>query len=266
VCVSKTCCRMDSWLSSYQARIGLERLEKLEHIQRAHLQSIPFENLSILAGEAIQLTPQHLLDKLVHRKRGGYCFEQNSFMAESLRRLGYEVTTLAARVRRGVTELRPHTHMLLSVRDQGQDFLVDVGFGGEGPAAPLPLCEGSWPAATGVEHSLRREDDLWVLACRHDGGMWLDLYAFEDRPHHAVDYLMYNHFTETFPGSLFVNSMLVSLHLADGYQVLFDGSLKLRQAGRTRLQRLANRSEVEASLARDFNIEVPPLKSCPISA
>lgn len=256
---------MDPWLSAYQSRIGLDKLDTLHNIQRAHLQTIPFENLSILSGQPVQLAAEQLFHKLVGQKRGGYCFEQNSFFAETLRRLGYSVTTLAARVRRGVTELRPHTHMLLKVHEDGQSWLVDVGFGGEGPSRPLPLQEGSWTGVTGVEHSLRREDDLWVLQCRHDGGMWLDLYAFDERAHHPVDYVMYNHFTETFPSSLFVNSMLVALHLPDGYKVLFDGSYKHRDAGRTQLKRLTTPADVTATLVREFGLDVPPLRKCPIS-
>lgn len=262
---------MDTWLEAYRRRLGLDTLdgggnELLARVQRAHLQSIPFENLTVLAGQSPDLTPEALFEKMVRGRRGGYCFEQNSLGAEMLRRLGYSVQTLAARVRRGVSDLRPHTHMLLKVASEGEFWLVDCGFGGEGPAAPLPLREGSWEHLPGVEHGLRREGDLWVLQCRHDHGSWLDLYAFDERVHHPVDYVMYNHFTATFPQSLFVNSMLVALHRADGYSILFDGCLRRREGRETRLSRLRSRDEVEQTLREQFGLDVPTLLSCPLGA
>jgi N-hydroxyarylamine O-acetyltransferase len=250
-------------MQDYWKRVGLSGPCPLPLLVQAHLRHIPFENLSILAGQSISLDPASLWSKLVQGRRGGYCFEQNGLMESVLQRLGYAVTPLAARVRRGVTEVRPHTHKLLRVQDQGQEFLVDVGFGGEGPSAPLPWREGAWELQPGVIHRLRQEDELWVLQCQHDGGLWLDLYATDNRPRYPADFEMYNHYTSTHPRSLFVNSMLVSLHTESGYRILFDGSLKEREARRTRLHRLHSEAEVRATLEERFGLLAPPVMRCP---
>jgi len=251
-------------MQDYFERIGLSGPSDLEHLQRAHLQHIPFENLSVLAGQPVRLDRQSLWAKLVTQRRGGYCFEQNGLFEIVLKELGYPVVPLAARVRRGVSGVTAHTHKLLRVTNQGEEFLVDVGFGGEGPSAPLPWREGAWELQPGVVHRLMREGELWVLQCQHDGGQWLDFYATDSRPHYPADYEMYNYFTSTHPSSLFVNSMLVSLQGPEGYRILFDGLLRRRESGQTHLHRFQSPSEVLACLKADFGLEPPAGMRCPM--
>src|SRR6516225_6723599 len=117
-------------LDSYLARVqyaGVLRAsaEVLRELHLAHATHIPFENLDILLGRPIRLDLESLQAKLVHGKRGGYCFEQNLLFAAVLERLGFSVTCLAARVRLGTTRLLPRTHMLLKVDVDGGSWLVD---------------------------------------------------------------------------------------------------------------------------------------------
>lgn len=239
-------------IEEYLRRIGHAKAPDLSELVSAHLRHIPFENLSVLAGQPVLLDDQSLVDKLVRQQRGGYCFEHNTLFQRILERLGYELTPLQARVRRGVREVRPFTHKLLRVRHHDQDYLVDVGFGGEGPSRPLP-----WGSVQefqpGVKHRLIQEGDLWVLQNQYDGEDWVDLYATDNRRAEHVDYEMANWFTSTHPGSLFVNSLLVGLHHVGGYKILFDTSLRVRHEGVTTV------TEVEpvAALKDHFNL-IPP--------
>jgi len=90
-------------LDAYLARIGAARPTRadaaaLRELQLRHLLAVPFENLSIHLGEPIVLEPAALLDKLVRRRRGGFCYELNGAFADLLSTLGFGVTLLAARV------------------------------------------------------------------------------------------------------------------------------------------------------------------------
>jgi N-hydroxyarylamine O-acetyltransferase len=58
--------------------------------------SVPFENLSIHAGEPIVLDEAALFGKIVDAKRGGFCYECNGLFAGLLGELGFEVTILSA--------------------------------------------------------------------------------------------------------------------------------------------------------------------------
>src|SRR5687768_9467525 len=70
----------------------------LRDLQVAHLQTVPFENLSIHSAEPIILNDEALFEKIVLRRRGGFCYELNGLFAALLRKLGFEVVMLSAGV------------------------------------------------------------------------------------------------------------------------------------------------------------------------
>ncbi|HET8715978.1 MAG TPA: arylamine N-acetyltransferase, partial [Holophagaceae bacterium] len=131
-------------LEAYLARIGYAGglspdLPTLTALHEAHALAVPFENLAIQMGEGVRIDLASLQDKLVRRRRGGYCFEQNGLFLAVLRALGFAVDPFEARVRFGTDAVLPRTHMLLRVRLPEGDFLADVGFGGQGVRRPVPL-------------------------------------------------------------------------------------------------------------------------------
>lgn len=205
-------------LDAYFARIGysggLSRdRATLGGLQYAHATTIPFENLDIHLGRPIRVDAGSVFAKLVHSKRGGYCFEHNTLFAEVLASLGFPVTRLAARVRRAVEPgvVRPRTHLLLEVVADGERWISDVGYGGPGPLRPIPLVGGTVVSDGGWAHRLVREEPrTWVLQV-HQGGSWADLYVFSEEPQHPVDIEMANYFTSTHPLSRFVHTITAQL-------------------------------------------------------
>lgn len=112
-------------VDAYLARFGASADMSIAELQRAHLLAVPFENLSIHLGEPISLEPDRLYDKLVTRRRGGFCYELNGLFGLLLLELGHPVELLAARVRSDAGWGPPLDHLVLRVRQT----LVDVGFG-----------------------------------------------------------------------------------------------------------------------------------------
>ncbi len=195
-------------LSAYLARIGLggeplgTDLRTLQRCHEAHLAAIPFENLDVQMARPIRLDIESLEAKLVRRRRGGYCFEQNTLFMHALRTLGFRVSPREARVRNGASTLLPRTHMLLVVQADGADWLCDVGFGAGSPIQPVPLSgdltsQGPWT------YRVRAEEPLRVLQWKARGA-WVDLYAVEPGERPSVDFEMANWYTSTFPESRFV--------------------------------------------------------------
>jgi len=184
-------------------------LSTLEALHVRHVDRIPFENISVFLGDRVDLDPEMLQAKLVHDRRGGYCFEHNALFACALRALGFEVETLEARVRPpGTRALLPRTHMLLRVVIGGRAFLADVGFGGDGPLFPVPLDGGVGQQPDGAYRVDREKDGVHVLRCLR-GREWRDLYAFTLMPAHPVDFEVAHYFTSTHPQSVFVRTLTV---------------------------------------------------------
>ncbi|MDR2502403.1 MAG: arylamine N-acetyltransferase, partial [Oscillospiraceae bacterium] len=107
-------------LSEYFERIGYTGGEKpsaenLRGLHIGHTMNIPFENLDVVAGLGISLAPQSLFDKLVTRRRGGYCFEMNGLFSSVLCSLGYPVTRLLARGAMNNGEYTAKLHEIMRV-------------------------------------------------------------------------------------------------------------------------------------------------------
>ncbi len=104
--------------------------EDLRDLHRAHVDTVPFENLSVPLGETISLDVESLFDKIVTRRRGGFCYEMNGLFSTLLRQLGFEVALLAAQVCVDGQWGPPFDHLSLRVRCSDEtDWLADVGFG-----------------------------------------------------------------------------------------------------------------------------------------
>ncbi|OYU43229.1 MAG: hypothetical protein CFE44_19525, partial [Burkholderiales bacterium PBB4] len=83
-------------VAQYLNRVGIGSvsgpdLETLRLLHRAHLQTIPFENFDIRRGHPLVLNERSLFDKLVVRRRGGICYEQNVLFCSVLEAIGFSV-------------------------------------------------------------------------------------------------------------------------------------------------------------------------------
>lgn len=186
-------------------------VETLKRLIAGHLHAIPFENLSLhySSRPSINLEPESIFDKFVNQRKGGYCVEQNGGFATLLRTLGYELYTIGARVFLGAHKERVggFDHMAVIVIIGDIEYLVDVGFGGHGLTAPLPIYNGkviedAIDGATPEQHRIhlaeiplasRKGRKSWMLQIRRNPEYeWETLYAFEkDLEFFRPDYQMY---------------------------------------------------------------------------
>src|SRR6266851_5067117 len=145
--------------------------ETLAGLLRAHMTAIPFENLDVLLGRKVRLDLEFLQDKLIRRRRGGYCFEHATLFAAILESLGFQPVRHAARVTLFASRAEaPRTHMFLTLPLAGGVFVLDPGFGGLAPRAPIPLRDGGEARLDHEAHRMIRDGSYWVLRALTDGG------------------------------------------------------------------------------------------------
>lgn len=252
-------------LAAYLQRTGYAgkiapTLQALQALHLAHATRIPFENLDILLGRPIALDLPTIQAKLVKGRRGGYCFEHNLLFAAVLRAFGFELTQLAARVRYGTTALLPRTHMLLLVEAEGERWLADVGFGGEGLLLPVPFVVGTAMRHYAWSYRVIEEaGPTWVLQSSRDKA-WHDLYAFTLEPQQIVDYEVVNHYLSTHPNSRFVQTLTVQLPGPQKRMILRNHKLVEDRGAGVKLESrtLADEDELLQVLRQDFALEFPP--------
>lgn len=264
---------MHQGVGDYLHRIGLDAVppatpEGLTRLQRSHRLTIPFENLDVQLGQPILLDGDHVFNKLVTRRRGGYCFEQNRLFGDMLALMGFASRPLLARVRLRLPAdaLPPRTHTLLLLDFDGDHWIADAGFGGS-YAPPLPLIDGAQASAPdGSLHRLRRQigglDGDWLLErAVPDAGAgetlaWQAQYSFEIAEVASDDLEQVNHWTSTRPGTRFTSLHIASIALEDGFAALTQHSLSLTRGGVTQTHELADPASWRDALAEHFTIEL----------
>jgi N-hydroxyarylamine O-acetyltransferase len=266
-------------LDAYLSRIGWEGGRRadaatLRGVHLAHARSIPFENLDALRRTAPSLEPADLMAKLVHGRRGGYCYEHNTLFACALEALGFGVTRLAARVVVGADriESRPRTHMALLAEapDDPQPYLADVGFGAIGSLLEaVPLTAGTEFHDAGRRHRLvhaphRGPLELWVLEAyarekdAPDDGGWQAQYAFTLEPYEKPDFEVINWHVGTNPRSPFTQRPYLQRITPERHIHLHGRRLAETHAEGTVTEReLTDEAEARRVVDQDIGITVP---------
>lgn len=248
-------------LDAYLARIGYSGevaadLATLRAVHRAHVESVPFENLDVALGRRVPLDVKSLQAKLVGRRRGGYCYEQNSLLAAALERIGFVVAGRGARNRTRGDALTPITHALLVVTVDGQPWLADAGFGWQGPLEPVPLTDGEPVEQDGWVFGVRTEaEGVHVLrALRPEG--WTDLYSFAPHALYPVDFELMNHYSSSHPRSRFIGQVVAHRPGAVVRRALVRDGLTSVGVDGAREERRVRPEELTEVLAAVFGIEL----------
>ena len=252
-------------LGSWLTRIGYQgplapTLETLRGLVFAHAHAIAYESLDIMLGRVPKLSVTDLQHKMVHRRRGGYCFEQNMLFRAGLRSLGYQVTSLQGRVVRGlaIDAPRPAIHMLLRVDLAEGPHLADVGFGNLAPTAPLLL-------APDAEQATPHETMRFIEVCGELtlqsklGERWEHIYRVIPYPRYDAEYEVANWYTATHPDAPYLNNIIVARPLSDGTRLtMFNGRVTLRHPSGESERRSLDTPEAFASVLREeFDLELP---------
>ncbi|MBA3541003.1 MAG: arylamine N-acetyltransferase, partial [Deltaproteobacteria bacterium] len=165
----------------------------------AHVRSIPFENLDVLLGRPIELELDALERKLVHARRGGYCFEQNALLLGVLTQLGFDAHPLSARVRyqrpRDFTPARTHLFVRVELEES---WLADVGVGAMSLTSALRLAAEGPQQTPHEPRRLVRENDRIYHQVQF-GEEWHDVCEFTLEEMPPIDRVVANWYTSTHP-------------------------------------------------------------------
>lgn len=226
--------------------------ETLRALHVAHLRSVPFENLSIHAGEPIVLNDEALFGKIVGRRRGGFCYEANGLFAALLRALGFKASMLSAEVARDDGSYSPpFDHMALMVTLE-QPWLVDVGFG-DSFLEPLLLAEDGEQRQPPDAFRIDRAGD-YRIAMRREADSWKPNYRFTLQPYEYTDFAEMCRYHQTSPESHFTQKRICSRATETGRITLSDMRLIETRGGKRHERTLGSQNDYAASLREQFGI------------
>lgn len=251
-------------VDAYLRRIGYTgkpeaNLETLEKIVALHTRSIPFENLNPFLGWPVKIELPDIEKKLVHSRRGGYCYEQNALLRAVLESLGIRITPLAARVLWQAPEdaTPAQSHMMLRAELGGIPYLVDAGFGVQTPTRPLRLdTEEVQVTPHGHYRILRCGEEYRVET--EVLGAWKPIYRFDLQVQSAGDYKVFNWYCSTHPDSHFTTDLIATRAVEGGRYTLSNKVLSFYPAdGPKRKSDVKSSGELRRVLLDTFNIELP---------
>ena len=251
-------------IRSYLDRIGFDGpvqpdIETLFGLHRTHLLTVPFENLDIHQGRPVKLDEHALWDKIVLRKRGGFCYELNGIFAWLLQQIGFEVTYLNGRVYNQAGERgREFDHLTLHVSIPGEEtgWLADVGFG-DSFFEPLRLDDNGEQAQGSRAYRLENvKDGIDLLRQEYDGN-WSRQYFFDLQARtFPDDYEASCTYHQTSPKSSFTRERVVSLATPDGRITLDINNLTLTTNGKRIRRKLSGEAEFHKLLKYYFEIDL----------
>lgn len=212
---------------------AIPSMETVTAMMRAQLLNVPFENLDIQAGKIISLDPEDIAEKIIHRRRGGYCFEVNGLfsMALDALQIPYFFITATPLSQHGVR--KPKTHMAIIVELNNEKWLCDCGFGGYGMRAPMSLKILETEVPQDGDAFMLSQLNEWELVLKtklHDS--WEAQYMFDLTKHNWTDFTAANDYSSTHPDSLFVRKLLIVLCTPVGRKILFGNTLKINDGDR----------------------------------
>ncbi len=227
----------------------------LKALHQAQLYTIPFENFDIQLGRGISIAPGAIFDKLVHKMRGGYCFELNGLFLMALNALGFDVRPLLARVHiTGTPTGRGHQIELVTL--EGEQWIADVGFGASTPRTPIPLAMDRPTNHDGQTVRLVNSDLWGIILQELIDDDWMDLYSFDLSHVCQADIEYGNHFTSTHPSSVFVFARVAALPVEQGVLTLFNNTFKRSISGKDEAVELEEGQPYIDALKSHFGIEL----------
>jgi len=246
-------------VQAYLNLLGIPTSQKpilsfLNKLHERHLLTIPFENLDIHLGRPIRLDIPSLFDKIVRRKRGGFCYELNHLFHALLTALGFDSTLISARVKKAQGGFGPEfDHLALIVR-LPEPYLVDVGFG-NASRSPLPLSGEPREDISGTYRVKQLENGEFSMQ-RWVEGNWSDEYLFTLVPRTIEEFQEMCRYHQTSPASPFTRHKICSLATVTGRITLTGTELKVTENGKQEIFPVKSEEEWSRMLAEHFGIRL----------
>lgn len=247
---------------AYLERLGLSDIpvadkSHLDQLIYAQHCQVPFENLDVYDLHLpVSLEIPALFDKIVTRKRGGYCFELNALFYTLLQECGYSVTPCLARILRNKDYMPPILHRGNIINLQGQRYFSDVGYGGPMPAGPIPLLDGYEEDIHGQVFRMDQQDEYWWKVSYYSHGALIPVLSFSVTPQQQVDFVSINYYCSTHPDSVFRNKRFVNLRTDTGSLAISENIFTRVENGMKTETALETDAQLHQTLSEWFHLNI----------
>ena len=242
---------------------GKLSLQLVEDIQKKHLENFSFNNIAVLLKQPILLEIEDIIEKIVIKNLGGYCFEHNKLLHDVLQSLGFNVRILIARVINNQDIDAPRTHRITLLECNGNQYLVDVGFGALCPNTPLKINDSD--DGSQKYRIIQNKDNDYQLELLTPKG-YFSLYQFNLAKYTQSDCIMGNFYSSNYPNAVFVNNFVIALQRQDMTLSLRNNTYHRIGEDRTEIIDITDHIQLHSIINGDFNIPITEEQSLALFA
>lgn len=246
-------------VETYLKRLGLEKeepeLKYLRKLHYAHIHKIPFENLDIHYQRKVQLDYKKIFDKIVRKRRGGFCYELNGLFYHLLYHLGFECYVVSAQMKNesGAFD-KPYGHMAIIVTMGKEDYLIDVGFGNSF-SYPKLIRTGVVQMDYTTYWRLEKDpDENFLLQYSSNASNFETKYLFHLDEKQIIQFMEMCEYHQTSEKSPFTQGKLITIKTEEGRVTLTDKKLKILSLSETEELPILNEDEFLSKLEQYFGI------------
>ncbi|SHI72925.1 arylamine N-acetyltransferase family protein [Parasporobacterium paucivorans] len=237
--------------------------DNLDRVIYAHQCAIPFENLDVcLYKKEISLGINDLYNKIILKKRGGYCFEMNNLFLAFLKALGYDAHACLAKVWKEGAANVPALHRGSIVNLDGDLYYCDVGFGGPVPGGAVRLEEDVLQNIHGEKFRFIKKGNWWELSRITNLGDVETLISVNPNPAELEDFVALSHYCSCHTQrdfNVFTDNLMANIRVPNGHYSINNDVLIKKVNGIRDEVLIKSKQELVQILNDYFHIEMEDL-------
>jgi N-hydroxyarylamine O-acetyltransferase len=238
----------------------------INELQRKHIAQYSFNSLSVVLGQDLPLDVESLFNKIVQRRRGGYCFEHNKLVLNVLATLNFDVRLLLAKVVYNRDSEVARTHRITLLTYAGENYIVDAGFGPLGAYMPVKIELGLVQEQGGEQYRIIKNEqslyhhhenstDEYCYQVLKDGEFFT-LYVFDLHHYTESDCLVSHFYSHKHPNAAFVNNLVISRKLPNEIKSLRNGEYHHIEGGETHTTQITNVKQLHQLLTEVYLLDI----------
>lgn len=250
---------------AYLADLALESKNRdinfLRELQSRHLAKYSFNNLAVVLEQDMPLDSESLFQKIVRQGQGGYCFEHNKLVFDVLVELGFDPRIILARVIYKRTLDEPRTHRISLLNFDGEQYVVDAGYGYFAALYPVKLEPGLVQEQGNFTYRIMQDQTGEYCYQILKNGDFVTLYTFDLSRYTEQDCLMGHFYMQKHPEDGCLNKLLVSLKDFNNIQSLSGGEFHHIRNEETEITTIDNPETLHRILTQIFQLNMDLTKS-----
>lgn len=251
-------------VNEYLQSLALENhkldFEFLRNAVTGHVRTYAFSSVACWLGDELPLDFNSLFNRIIAKRRGGYCFEHNGLFYNILQELGFDVQLYLARVIYNQDIHSGLTHRITMTKYDGDAYVLDVGFGSLGPRIPVPMSGAEVHDGEKVFRITEINPGEYHMQVLKNGAFF-SLYRFELARYGQSDCILGHFYSSQHPDAVFVNNLVSSLILEHETRSLRNLEYWIIKSSDTEVQTVNSSEKLWQIITGEFGIQISQKES-----